>query len=146
MDIANGLARVGKAVLIAAGLSALFLGSTVTWSKETAVSKGQGGMTAAPALQNARMFLMSASSDFIVGPLFNQGPAFDSTHVPVFWGTLQGAGHFVPVGSVGGYRGPSTGWSRLYLTQDQTAASHFYGADCILCQSPQWTGLEGDLP
>ncbi|MFV8836651.1 hypothetical protein [Aquisalimonas sp.] len=88
--------------------------------------------------QNGPMFLMSGSSDTIAGPILNQSQVFNNTNVPVFWGTLDGAGHFEPVGSAGDFRGPSTAWMRYYLMDDAHAANVFFGADCVLCQSSDW--------
>ena len=99
---------------------------------------GLGHRRSSQSNQNGPMFLMSGSRDSIAGPRLNQRPAFNNANVPVFWGTLQGAGHFVPAGSAGDYRGPSTAWFRYYLMDDDSAAQLFFGSDCVLCQSSDW--------
>ena len=99
---------------------------------------GLGHDTDSQRNQNGPMFLMSGSSDSIAGTTLNQGPIFDRANVPVFWGILQGAGHFEPVGSAGDFRSPSTAWMRYYLMDDADAAPTFFGSDCILCQSGDW--------
>ena len=99
---------------------------------------GLGHDTDSQRNQNGPMFLMSGSSDSIAGTTLNQGPIFNRANVPVFWGILQGAGHFEPVGSAGDFRGPSTAWLRYYLMDDGDAAATFFGSDCILCQSSDW--------
>ncbi|WP_217351375.1 hypothetical protein [Aquisalimonas sp. 2447] len=99
---------------------------------------GLGHDTSSQRNQNGPMFLMSGSSDSIAGTTLNQGPIFNRANVPVFWGILQGAGHFEPVGSAGDFRGPSTAWLRYYLMDDGDAAATFFGSDCILCQSSDW--------
>ena len=106
---------------------------------------GLGHDTSSQSNQNGPMFLMSGSSDAIAGSTLNQAPVFRRANVPVFWGTLQGAGHFEPMGSAGDFRGPSTAWLRYYLMDDGDAAATFFGNDCILCQSSDWEVDTKDL-
>ena len=84
------------------------------------------------------MFLMTGSADTLAGSAANGRPVFTNANVPVFWGELQGASHFVPAFNGGGYRGPSTAWYRFHLMGDKNAESVFYGADCTLCTSSDW--------
>jgi hypothetical protein len=89
--------------------------------------------------QKGAMFLQSGSADTIATPSANQQRIYDTTNVPVFWGTLQGATHTgTAIGSIGGYRGPSTAWFRLHLMGDESARSLFYGASCGLCSDATW--------
>ncbi|QIT56141.1 acetylxylan esterase [Aquisalimonas sp. 2447] len=99
---------------------------------------GLGHRSSSQSEQHGPMFLMSGSSDAIAGTTLNQGPVFRNTNVPVFWGILQGAGHFEPTGSAGDFRGPSTAWMRYYLMDDGDAAAWFFGSDCVLCESSDW--------
>ncbi len=90
--------------------------------------------------QTGPMFLLSGSADTIAGPTANQKPIFDTTNVPVVWGTLQGATHTGDaIGDLKGYRGPSTAWFRLQLMNDASARPLFYGATCGLCSDATWT-------
>ncbi|WP_217351374.1 hypothetical protein [Aquisalimonas sp. 2447] len=106
---------------------------------------GLGHDTSSQSNQNGPMFLMSGSSDSIAGPTLNQSPVFSRANVPVFWGTLQGAGHFEPMGSAGDFRGPSTAWMRYYLMDDGDAAAMFFGNDCVLCESGDWDVDTSDI-
>ena len=91
--------------------------------------------------QKGPMFLMSGSGDTIAVPSSNQQPVYNTTNVPVFWGTLQGATHTgTAIGNIGGYRGPATAWFRLHLMGDESARSLFYGASCGLCGNSSWHG------
>jgi hypothetical protein len=107
---------------------------------------GLGYQAGTASIQHAPMLLLSGSADTLAGPTFNQRPVFLAANVPVFWANLNGASHFVPVGSAGAYRGPSTAWFRLHLMQDENARDVFYGADCRLCTNAQWIINKKDIP
>lgn len=99
---------------------------------------GLGHETSSQFNQNGPMFLMTGSDDTLAGPVLNGTPVFRNANVPVFWGNLEGVGHFEPVGDGGGYRGPSTAWYRFHLMGDSNAEDVFYGAACELCVDPDW--------
>ncbi|MFN3581425.1 MAG: alpha/beta hydrolase family protein [Pseudomonas sp.] len=99
---------------------------------------GLGHVSSSQSQQHGPMFLMTGSSDTLAGPTLNGRPVFRNANVPVFWGNLRGAGHFVPVGDAGDYRGPSTAWYRFHLMGDQNAESTFYGSNCLLCNDSNW--------
>lgn len=100
--------------------------------------QGLGHRTSSQRNQNGPMFLMTGSNDTLAGPTLNGRPVFRNANVPVFWGNLRRAGHFVPVGDAGDYRGPSTAWYRFHLMGDQNAESLFYGRNCDLCTDRSW--------
>ncbi|RFA29264.1 alpha/beta hydrolase [Alkalilimnicola ehrlichii] len=99
---------------------------------------GLGHDSSSQSQQNGPMFLMSGSRDTLAGPVLNQRPVFNRANVPVFWGTLNGAGHFEPVGDGGDYRGPSTAWFRYQLMDDDNASAEFLGSNCGLCGDRSW--------
>nr|AGL50934.1 cold-active lipase precursor [uncultured bacterium] len=99
---------------------------------------GLGHNSRSQSNQNGPMFLMTGSSDTLAGSTLNGRPVFRNANVPVFWGELQGAGHFVPANDGGDYRGPSTAWYRYHLMGDQNAENTFYGSNCTLCTSRNW--------
>ncbi len=99
---------------------------------------GLGHVTSSQSQQNGPMFLMTGSSDTLAGSTLNGRPVFRNANVPVFWGELQRAGHFEPVGDGGGYRGPATAWYRYHLMGDQNARNTFYGSNCELCSDRSW--------
>lgn len=85
------------------------------------------------------MFLSAGSADTIVSADRLVEPLiFNRASVPTFYGVLDGASHFEPVGDGGRYRGPLTAWFRLQLMGDNTATSLFYGESCELCVSSEW--------
>lgn len=100
---------------------------------------GLGHRSSSQSNQNGPMFLMTGGSDSIASPRTNAQPVFNRANVPVFWGELRGAGHFVPTGNAGGFRGPSTAWMRFHLMDDLNAESTFYGRNCTLCGDRNWT-------
>lgn len=100
---------------------------------------GLGHRRSSQSNQNGAMFLMTGGSDSIASPTLNARPVFNRANVPVFWGELNRAGHFVPVGDGGGYRGPSTAWFRYHLMDDNNARNTFYGASCSLCSDRSWS-------
>lgn len=87
--------------------------------------------------QTAPMLLLSGSSDNLAGPAMNQRPVFNRVDVPVFWATLDGAGHFEPTGDFGDFRGISTAWWLFQLQGDEEAAELFTG-DCTACELRDW--------
>lgn len=106
---------------------------------------GLGHETSSQYQQNGPMFLMAGGSDSIASPGLNQDPVFSRANVPVFYGTLDGASHFEPTGSGGGFRGPSTAWFRYHLMDDQGARELFYGSNCTLCTSSNWDVERKDI-
>ncbi|HDZ57344.1 MAG TPA: alpha/beta hydrolase [Pseudomonas xinjiangensis] len=100
---------------------------------------GLGHRSSSQSNQNGAMFLMTGGNDTIAAPSSNAAPVFNRANVPVFWGELESAGHFEPVGNAGGYRGPSTAWFRYHLMDDQNAQGVFYGSSCTLCTDRNWT-------
>ncbi|PAU86583.1 alpha/beta hydrolase [Pseudomonas sp. WN033] len=100
---------------------------------------GLGHSSSSQSNQNGPMFLMTGGRDTIASPTLNALPVYNRANVPVFWGELNSAGHFEPVGSAGGYRGPSTAWFRYHLMEDNNAEGTFYGSNCGLCNDRGWT-------
>jgi hypothetical protein len=70
--------------------------------------------------------------------------AYDAARatVPAAYAELAGAGHLVPLGNGGGFRGVSTAWARWRLMGDTTAGRQFVGASCGLCTSNEWAVYE----
>lgn len=100
---------------------------------------GLGHDTDSHANQAGPMFLMTGGKDRLVPSEKNASVIFDNINVPLFWGELDDAGHFEPIGDGGDYKGPSTAWFRLHLMADQDMASLFEGDNCGLCNSSSWT-------
>ncbi len=100
---------------------------------------GLGHRSSSQSNQSGPMFLMSGGRDSIASPSLNAAPVYRRANVPVFWGELNSASHFVPTGSAGGYRGPSTAWFRYHLMDDSNAEGTFYGSRCGLCTDRGWT-------
>jgi hypothetical protein len=113
-----------------------------------AYTLGLGYDASAGSEQHGPMLLMSGSDDTIAVPSQNQEPVFETTNVPVFWGTLAGANHIsFALGGYPAYLGPSTAWFRLNLMCDQTARPMFYGPNCTLCADPsEWTVEKRGIP
>lgn len=65
--------------------------------------------------------------------------AYNAATVPAAFAELAGAGHLVPLGDGGGFRGTSTAWARWHLMGDATAAAQFQGDSCGLCTSGDWS-------
>lgn len=99
---------------------------------------GLGHDTSSQEEQSGPMLLLAGSADTLVIPSLNQDRVFRATNVPVFYGTLQGADHFAPVGDGGGFRGPATAWFRYHLMEDQSAGKLFVGTSCTLCGDRNW--------
>ena len=87
--------------------------------------------------QTAPMLLLSGGADALAGPDRNQRPVFSRVDVPVFWGTLNGAGHFEPVDDFGEFSGLSTAWWLYQLKGDSEAADLFTGP-CDACDLSGW--------
>ncbi|MFL1483538.1 alpha/beta hydrolase [Marinobacter sp. LN3S78] len=87
--------------------------------------------------QTAPMLLLSGSNDALAGPARNQSPVFSRVDVPVFWATLNGAGHFEPVGDFGEFAGISTAWW-LYQLQGDSAAAELFTGPCTACDLSGW--------
>ncbi|MCW8127305.1 hypothetical protein [Microbulbifer halophilus] len=98
---------------------------------------GLGHDTTSQYQQSAPMLLLSGSTDTLAGPTLNQAPVFRRVDVPVFWATLNGAGHFEPVSDLGDFRGISTAWWLYQLEGDAEAAALFTGA-CEACDLSGW--------
>lgn len=98
---------------------------------------GLGHRSAAQDNQHAPMLLLSGSRDVLAEPDQNQAPVFRRVDVPVFWATLQGAGHFIPTGNFGDYRGLTTAWWEFQLKGDDAAARLFTGP-CSACNLSGW--------
>lgn len=99
--------------------------------------RGLGHDSSSQDEQHAPMLLLSGSSDSLAGPTLNQAPVFERVDVPVFWGTLEGAGHFEPTGDFGDFRGMSTAWWLFQLKGDEDAAELFTGP-CTACDLDGW--------
>lgn len=102
---------------------------------------GLGHVSSSQGQQNGPMFQMSGSLDTLAIPYLNQQVVYNNINKPIFWGTLRGASHFVPVGDAGGFRGPSTAWFRYQLMNDNAAKNQFVGTLCGLCTSISWTNI-----
>ena len=71
--------------------------------------------------------------------------AFGNSSGPALYAELRGAGHFVPTGSAGDYRGPATAWARWFLMGDEDAEQVFLGDGCELCGGgwlPTWSDYQ----
>jgi hypothetical protein len=102
-------------------------------------SQNQNGLT-------ATSIFFAGGSDSTVSPSSVRARYDDvEGSLPAAYAELGGAGHFVPVGSGGGYRGPSTAWARWLLMGDADAAGEFVGSGCTLCTSSNWTYVHNDL-
>ena len=98
---------------------------------------GLGHQTSSQYQQHAPMLLLSGSRDTLAGPTLNQAPVYRRVDVPVFWGTLNGASHFEPMGDLGEFKGMTTAWWLYQLSGDSDAASLFTGA-CSACGLSGW--------
>lgn len=83
------------------------------------------------------MLLMSGGSDMIAPRERVQGPVFERHYDPVFWATLEAAGHFEPSYDFGRFRGLSTAWWLYQLKGDETAGELFTGL-CTVCDLEGW--------
>ena len=94
----------------------------------------------AQALQHGPMFMLSGGNDTIAVPARNQHPVFDTANVPIFWATLVGASHLVPMQPDSGpYRPVMIAWFRYQLMGDAAAGRLFVGPMCGLCTASDWT-------
>lgn len=82
----------------------------------------------------ATSIFFAGGSDFIVSAnsVHNRYEAVQN-RLPAAYAELSGAGHLVPLGNGGGFRGPSTAWARWLLMGDANAAGEFQGSNCGLC-------------
>ena len=94
-------------------------------------------LTSSIGQQHAPMFLVSGENDTIAVRGTHQQPIFDGVPVFVFWGTLDNATHFEPVGDGGDFRGPLTAWFRWQL-MDDGAAQDLFDDPCTLCSDASW--------
>jgi predicted dienelactone hydrolase len=98
---------------------------------------GLGHDSSSQDQQTAPMLLLSGSSDNLARPAVNQRPVFNRVDAPVFWATLDGAGHFEPTGDFGDFRGISTAWW-LFQLQDNSAAADLFTGPCSACDIRDW--------
>lgn len=103
-----------------------------------AYTVGLGHSNSSHSQQSGPMLLLSGSSDFIASPNGNQKPVFDNANVPVFWATVEGAGHSEGSGTFGSFRGISTAWFLYLLTGDNSVADFFEGNNCEFCVANGW--------
>ncbi|MCP4225203.1 MAG: alpha/beta hydrolase, partial [Actinomycetia bacterium] len=90
------LLRVGASGHSQGGGGALMAGanpSVVTTAPMAPFVILLGHDPASQSHQTGPMFLLSGATDTTAAPLAHQKPVFDNSNVPVFWGTLSGAGH-----------------------------------------------------
>lgn len=105
----------------------------------TAYTVGLGHRSSSQSEQKGPMLLLSAGSDFIAAPNTNQEPVFNRANVPVFWATLEGAGHGEPSNNgFGSFRGITTAWFLFLLTQENSLSSFFEGENCEFCTASGW--------
>ena len=105
--------------------------------------RGLGHDSSSQDNQQGPMFLLTGADDTLATSSSNQAPVFERVTVPVFWGTLAGASHLSgPLGDMTGFRGPMTAWYRWMLMGDESAAQMFVGADCGLCNDPNWLNVQ----
>lgn len=89
--------------------------------------------------QHGPMMMTSGGADTIARPDVNQQIVFDQANQPVFWATLKGSSHLVPMQGGGVYPGIITAWFRYQLMGDERAAALFRGVGCGYCVSADWT-------
>jgi hypothetical protein len=95
------------------------------------------------------LLLFTTTADGFVTKEKAVQPCYDASTVqPTILATLEipGAaadvkGHLYPLDNAGEERAPAIAWLRLWAYGDSGAKKYFYGADCILCQSP-WIDIE----
>jgi hypothetical protein len=96
-------------------------------------------MAGVAAQQHGPILLLSGGADAIAGPATNQQPIFETATQPVFWATLAGAGHLVPMGRGGVFPGIVNAWFRYRLMDDPKAAAMFEGQRCGYCVLAEWS-------
>ncbi|WP_216825085.1 hypothetical protein [Agarilytica rhodophyticola] len=106
---------------------------------------GLGHNSSSQRQQRGPMLLLSGSSDFIAAPRSNQEPVFNRANVPVFWATLNGAGHSEPSGDFGDFRGITTAWFLYLLKGDSSLANLFEGNNCAFCTADGWDIQQKDI-
>jgi hypothetical protein len=97
-----------------------------------------GYVAGAQALQHGPILMLSGGADTIAVPAPNQQPVFDSANTPIFWATLSGASHLVPMRGGGVYPGIITAWFLYQLKGDAKAGAMFQGPTCGYCASSDW--------
>jgi hypothetical protein len=101
---------------------------------------GLGWSAGAQTQQHGPMFMTSGGNDTIARPEPNQKPVFDQVNVPIFWATLAGASHLVPMQpDSGAYRPAVIAWFRYQLMGDAASAAMFAGPACTLCTAADWS-------
>jgi hypothetical protein len=99
----------------------------------------QGGSAAPP--RGPAIFFAGETDPLAAG---NRTAFEAASGIPAAYAELAGAGHLVPLGNGGGFRGPTTAWVRWHLMGDSTARGQFVGATCGLCNSPTWSEYEAN--
>ncbi|REE96737.1 alpha/beta hydrolase family protein [Thermomonospora umbrina] len=102
----------------------------------------QPGPLAAPSGLHGPVLYLAGQTDKIVFPFLVQSFYNRSGHVPALYAELAGAGHFVPIGDGGGFRGLTTAWFRFQLLGDEQARGVFFGSGCGLCADPAWVNVK----
>lgn len=110
-----------------------------------AFTVGLGHRSSSQRQQRGPMLLLSGGSDFIASPRSNQRPVFNRANVPVFWATLNGAGHSEPSGDFGDFRGITTAWFLYLLKDDNSLTSLFEGNNCGFCTANGWDIEQKDI-
>lgn len=97
---------------------------------------------------NGPLFLITSTADGFVPKETNVQPTYDSSPkeptVMATWDPMQpkdNVGHLTPLGDAGVERAPAIAWLRHWIYGDTGAKKYFYGADCILCQTP-WVDIQ----
>lgn len=93
---------------------------------------GLGHRTSSQRDQTVPMLLLSGGSDAVAIPGVHQSQVFRNVPSPVVWVTVEGAGHFEPLGSFGDFRGMTTAWW-LYQLKDDAEAGNLFTGSCELC-------------
>jgi hypothetical protein len=107
------------------------------------------GLQGASADLEGPLLLLTSTADGFVTKSGYVQPCYDaSTQVPTVLATLDVpgapadfAGHLYPLNAAGEERAPAIAWLRHWVFGDQAARKYFFGADCLLCQSP-WTDIQ----
>lgn len=116
-------------------------------------AKNQGVKTTAPlepwsqnqtGLQSTDTAMFFSGQNDTVVPPSTVRARYTGVSIAAGYAELRGASHFVAMGNVGGFRGPTTAWFRWQLMGDTTARSLFVGSNCGLCSSAEWTAYEAN--
>jgi hypothetical protein len=99
-------------------------------------------------LQGPLLLINSTNDGFVTKEGYTVPTYNRSTVVPTLMATLEVpgaepdfAGHLIPLVDGGEERAPTVAWLRYFLYGDPAARGFFYGADCVLCQTP-WIDIE----